>query len=121
MTLEATGRCRSAACLRPILFAMVRKLDGKITKLPVDPDPVPDGNLAYVSGESRRPVLRTLDEVERLQRSDEPRYQAHFRSCPAAESFRRSSPAPEMRSALATARTPAARDRRGRSRRKAGR
>lgn len=110
MTLRADSKCRTASCSAPMLFAAVIKLDGTMTTLPVDPDPTPTGNLVYVRGSSHRPVLRTLDEDERLAPATDDRYVAHFVNCPGAESWRRTS----STAAAAGATTKRAARRRGR-------
>lgn len=55
-------------------------------RMPLDPDPVPDGNVvpAVIDGQRRARVL-TGEQMP----ADGPAWQAHFRTCPAAPQFRR--------------------------------
>lgn len=82
MTLPGDGTCKG--CDAPIHWAQV--VGGK--RVPIDPDPVDNGNLVLVSlapGERR--------EVRYLRRGedagDAPRYVSHFATCPQAEQFRK--------------------------------
>jgi hypothetical protein len=78
------SRCRS--CGAPIRWTRTEK--GR--RMPIDPEPVPEGNI----------VLRELDEATPLALSvppaafpDEPRYLSHFATCPDAAKHRRRSAA----------------------------
>ena len=63
-------------------------------RMPVDPEPVPDGNLIVV-GTGRAPNGDVLDRVLVLGKGDvplgdPPRFQSHFVTCPDARGWRRS-------------------------------
>lgn len=88
------GRCKAAACGRPIQWAR-NVISGK--GMPLDPDPVADGNVVVLrDSEVTTDVelragewpVRVLGKGEEPP-TDRPLYQAHFRSCPDADSFRR--------------------------------
>lgn len=83
---DAERRCRS--CRAQMLFATVIKTDGARTTLPIDPTPVPAGNLEYVGGPAEKPLLRALTEEQRAEPAAGDRYQSHFRSCPQSEVWR---------------------------------
>jgi len=78
---EPTGResamstCRS--CNAPILWA--RSAKGKRRPMPLDPEPVPGGNVELVDGEAW--VVKPDPNV--------PRYVSHFATCPNAGQHRR--------------------------------
>lgn len=78
-----TARCQS--CRAPIVWAKTEA--GK--PIPLDPDPVPDGNLALASWETGQ-----APRVRYLRKGDDPpdpmvRRVAHFATCPAAKRHRR--------------------------------
>lgn len=74
------SKCRS--CKQPILFALTRK--GR--RIPLDPDPVENGNIRLTEVEGRKlPLARVVDGTE----NPGPRYRTHFASCPDADRFRR--------------------------------
>jgi hypothetical protein len=77
-------RCRS--CDAPLRWAKTPK--GK--RIPLDPDPRPDGNirLGFVGGEEMALVLSGA-ELEAAQIAG-PVYVSHFATCPNASSHRRS-------------------------------
>jgi hypothetical protein len=55
--------------------------------MPVDPDPVSDGNLRLELTGAGAPIVTVVPPGYR--RDDEDYYQAHFRSCPDADDWRR--------------------------------
>jgi len=75
----ATQLTRCSRCRRPILFATVLRLDGATEAgVRVDGEPRPHGQLGYVRGSLRSPVLRELDDDERQLLSDgADRYMRH--------------------------------------------
>lgn len=52
--------------------------DGRLVHVPLNAEPVPTGRFEYVRGTAGRPVVRELDELERLIRTDADRYQRHY-------------------------------------------
>lgn len=91
--MTRTSTCKSEACGATIQWA--RNVDtGK--GMPLDPTPVPDGNVVVHRGEHPTVELRSgewpvrvLGDLElSALGSDTLRYQAHFRSCVDAASFR---------------------------------
>lgn len=76
--VSRTAKCRH--CRRPILFATVIRLDGTMEhRVRVNARPVPGGRLQYVRGSVAHPVLRELDDPDRLlAHPDADRYTAHL-------------------------------------------
>ena len=72
--------CRK--CAARIVWAVTER--GK--SMPVNRDPVENGNLVLEEQDGRPPIARKPDEL--LDR-DLPRYVSHFATCPNAEEFRR--------------------------------
>lgn len=74
--------CTGAGCGRPIRWVLT--VGGK--RMPLDPDPAPDGNVVrtVVEGSVRARVL-TGDELP----AQDPAWVPHHRTCPAAAQFRR--------------------------------
>lgn len=82
------AECRS--CGAEILWAQTERG----SSIPLDPVPDPRGNLVIEvdgPGDGWPPahVRRTAVYVREGERPDEPRYLAHFATCPQAESHRR--------------------------------
>lgn len=71
--------CRT--CHQRIVWA--RTAAGKA--IPLDPDPVPGGNVVLVAG-----VATVLGPIAGAYSLDPPRHQSHFATCPQADSHRRS-------------------------------
>lgn len=85
MTLTPTKPC--AGCGLAIAWRLTRKG----AKIPLDPEPVPTGNvildrqgLAVVLDRERLKVLEARADRERW-----PRYVSHFATCPNRDQFRR--------------------------------
>lgn len=58
--------------------------------IPLDPEPVPDGNLVLVRCDPSEPMtVRALRKEDPDPDPSLPRYVAHFKTCPLADSFRR--------------------------------
>ena len=74
--------CRS--CDAPIFWAVTTT--GKT--MPVDAEPVPDGNVVLVEqeGDWTQPMVRVLGKDES---TDEDRYVSHFVTCPQREKWRK--------------------------------
>jgi hypothetical protein len=53
-------------------------------KIPLDPDPTPDGNLILVED-----IVRYLTAEQRKQPVTDRRYISHFATCPSAEQHRK--------------------------------
>lgn len=81
------ARCRS--CDAPVLWAIVRK-GGK--RIPLDPDPVDNGNIAIIGeredqyGKSPLVEYRATDPLPGMS---EPKYVTHFATCPNAQQHRK--------------------------------
>lgn len=72
-------------CGAPILWAL--SSNGK--RMPIDPDPHPDGNVEVEFLGAEGPVARVLKRGQLPWPGDKPLYRTHFASCPDAMSFRR--------------------------------
>lgn len=77
--LDTESRCRS--CDQLIAWCLTPK--GK--RMPVDPEPDPDGNVIVWSalGQQRCRVVKTDEHVHGM------RYTSHFATCPHADEHRR--------------------------------
>lgn len=82
--MSGSSTCRS--CGRPIVWTKTQT--GKNS--PVDPDPVPDGNLVLVSstvdGKVHFEQFAYRPEAHNAERK---RYRSHFATCPNAKQHRR--------------------------------
>lgn len=78
------SRCRS--CQAPIVWAFTTS--GK--RIPLDPDPVDDGNVVLSAAVSpgQAPTAIVLP-VGQPTLDDDPRYVSHFATCPNADTHRR--------------------------------
>ena len=91
LAVNVTDRCRS--CNATIVWCATTKGH----RMPVDPVPVPDGNL-IVDGTGVVSVghgMQTLDRVLVVSKTDvplgdPPRYVSHFVTCPDARGWRKS-------------------------------
>lgn len=69
-------RCRH--CRRPILFATVHRIDGSVERnVRVNAAPSAHGRLEYLRGSLHAPVLRELDDDQRLLPPNGDRYSRH--------------------------------------------
>jgi hypothetical protein len=76
--------CRT--CRAPIVW-VVTAASG--TSMPVDPDPVPDGNLELIdAGPGQQPRAVVVDPGQ-LSLDGAPRYVSHFVTCPQADQHRK--------------------------------
>ena len=74
------GYCRE--CRQPILFATVTNKEGRPpSRMPLDPDPDPAGNVAVYRDETRRLVGRVLGKDARPA-GYERLFMPHFATCP---------------------------------------
>lgn len=81
--------CRS--CSAPIRWALTQK--GR--RIPLDPDPVPDGNLVLapaVEPRSTPTAIALTRHNDPPLNPDTPRYRSHFATCPNARAHRRNRP-----------------------------
>lgn len=77
--MNSSGFCKS--CGQPIVWC--RTDTGK--RMPVDPEPSPEGNLVLIAGE-----LPTTRSVSRGgHQPGEPLYVSHFKTCPHASAHRK--------------------------------
>lgn len=77
--------CRS--CNAPILWAITPK--GR--RMPLDPEPTPEGNLRLTPIPDRTPLVGkplTGEDLEAAQASGEPLHTSHFATCPDARQHR---------------------------------
>lgn len=73
-------------CRAPIVWATVLEPDGRlrtypdgrIVHVPLNAEPTPVGRFEYVRGPVGRPVVRELDEMERLLPVDADRFMRHY-------------------------------------------
>jgi hypothetical protein len=79
----SNGHCRS--CEAPILWAKTVK--GK--RMPLDPDPVEDGNIWIIRAEPDGPVISVALASEGVPPLVQHRYVAHFVTCPDADAWRK--------------------------------
>lgn len=78
-----TTDCRS--CHAPILWAVT----GKGSSMPVDPDPVPDGNLELLDTRPGMQPRVVVVDPQQPTLDERPRYVSHFVTCPNADQHRR--------------------------------
>lgn len=64
-------------CRARIIWATIRKLDGRMIKRPVNAEPIRHGGYEYAAGSALRPVLRELDRHELLDVPQGDRYGLH--------------------------------------------
>jgi hypothetical protein len=79
--------CRS--CGAPILWATTAA-GGK--RIPLDPDPQPDGNLLLTYPSPGSAPLAVHVDPEQLALDDQLRYLTHFVTCPQADQHRKRTP-----------------------------
>lgn len=84
--MDGVSRCRT--CHQAIWWAQT----GSGRRIPIDPEPVPDGNVVVEHpgdhGEAMVTVLGRPEE-QQLYADVGPRYQSHFATCPQAAQHRR--------------------------------
>lgn len=78
---EEGDRCRT--CGRPIVWAVTR--NGK--DMPVNPEPVKDGNIKLTARPGMAPLADVLPVAKRFGRKD--LVTSHFTNCPGADRWRR--------------------------------
>jgi hypothetical protein len=79
-----TTRGKKQGCGKQFFWAVT---EGQLKSIPVDPDPVPSGNLQLVDPPDRRPpMVRSLSVAERFGKPA--LYISHFATCPFAEQHR---------------------------------
>lgn len=74
-------RCRS--CEAPIVWALTP--GGK--RIPLDADPVPDGNAVIIERRAGVPVIELIDLAD--VDAGAVRYRSHFATCPQANEWRK--------------------------------
>jgi hypothetical protein len=77
----AVEHCRT--CDKPIIWAVTSRL----RDMPVDAQPVPDGNIRLEPREGMQPVARVLSVAEQFGKKS--LRKSHFATCPQAERWRR--------------------------------
>lgn len=75
--------CRS--CHAPIFFG----LTSKRRRIPLDSEPVEDGNVVIAEHGPVLPVVHLLTALDVPKDADAPRFVSHFATCPDAGRFRR--------------------------------
>lgn len=83
--------CASPQCAQPIVFAVVASQRGKPSRMPLDPDPNPEGNVACFRDGGGRLVGRVLAKDQQPV-AYEKRYMPHFATCKAPAEHRRRKP-----------------------------
>jgi len=81
-SLGARGRCRS--CKAPIIWVKTEKG----LRMPVDPEPVSNGNLLLRQRLYHIPLALYISKANKPS-PEEKRYVSHFATCPEAEKHRR--------------------------------
>jgi len=81
LRLETDRTC--AGCGAPIAWF---KSDASRQIMPLDPDPVPDGNIVIRGGWA---VVVGASLMGPTAEPGEPKYKSHFATCPKASQFRR--------------------------------
>jgi len=82
--MKANTTCRS--CRAPVRWC-ITAATGK--RMPVDPDPVPDGNIFVHHIEGGTPIIEVTLSHDEVPRSVPFTYVSHFVTCPAADSWRK--------------------------------
>lgn len=82
--MRSDGQCRS--CRAPVRW-VVTEANGK--RMPLDPEPVPDGNVWVVRIEDGMPVVAVALSAEGVPPAEAFRYQSHFVSCADRDSWRK--------------------------------
>ena len=75
--------CRS--CGAPVTWATTVNR----RRMPVDADPVPDGNLVLAYPSPGAPPLAVVVDPDAPMIDDPPRYRSHFSTCPNADQHRK--------------------------------
>lgn len=80
------ANCRS--CERRIIWV---ESDRSGKPMPLDPEPVPFGNIRVIErpGQNRVGRVLTLDELALIDETDELLYLSHFATCPNAHAHRK--------------------------------
>jgi len=83
--VRADAQCRS--CRAPIRWVIVLP---KMKRMPLDPEPVEDGNMWVDHTEDGTPVMSVALSGDGVPRNIPIRYVSHFVSCPDRDSWRKS-------------------------------
>jgi hypothetical protein len=84
MRLETDRVCQGEhGCGAPMAWF---KSEASRAPMPLDPDPVPDGNIVIRNGLA---VVVGNDLMAPTANEGEPRYKSHFATCPNAKKFRK--------------------------------
>ena len=81
--MKASSFCRS--CQSPIRWC-ITEANGK--RMPVDPDPVHDGNVWIVRYEQGTPIIGVALHGDGVPANEPIRYVSHFVTCPSANEWR---------------------------------
>ena len=82
--MKPDAECRS--CHAPVRWVVV---EPNMKRMPLDPAPVPDGNMWVDHIEGGLPVMKVALSGEGVPRSIPLRYQSHFVTCPQRDEWRR--------------------------------
>lgn len=81
-------RPKKCKCGRPMRWVVTK--NGKA--MPIDPDPVPNGNVVFAEGSDTDALY--VKPGQREFGDERPRYVSHFATCQYARDFRKRHPAP---------------------------
>lgn len=82
--MRADAECRS--CHAPVRWC-ITAANGK--RMPIDPEPVPDGNVWIVRIEGGMPVVGVALSAAGVPPTEALRYQSHFVSCEDRDTWRK--------------------------------
>ena len=82
--MRASSNCRS--CGAPIRWCVT---DANRKRMPVDPDPVEDGNVWVMRVEQGTPIIGVALHGSAVPASEALRYVSHFVTCPDRDEWRR--------------------------------
>lgn len=82
--MRASSNCRS--CGAPIRWCIT---DANSKRMPVDPEPVEDGNIWVIRTEQGTPIIGVALQGANVPASAPLRYQSHFVSCPNSSEWRK--------------------------------
>lgn len=88
----AGGQRACSWCRAPIIMACVRTKAGRLSPMPVDPQPVANGNLVRIgtpAGAREEAEARGARDMMLVVRAGSGRWQSHFASCPKADRARK--------------------------------
>lgn len=82
--MRANSNCRS--CGAPVRWCIT---DVNRKRMPVDPEPVADGNIWVVRTEQATPIIGVALHTDNVPASEALRYVSHFVTCPQSNEWRK--------------------------------